>query len=53
MRNDDPILPEERRDDESSGKRGFQFIGMELTIFSTAVIVFVIALIMILFFVLS
>ena len=50
MCDDEPTRPEDRRDDKSSGKGGFQFIGIELTMFSTAVIIFVIALIVILFF---
>ena len=45
-----PTLREDEQPEKSSGKGGFRFIGMELTIFSTAVLIFVIALIVILFF---
>lgn len=50
MPDERPTLREHRQPEKSSGKGGFQFIGIELTIFSAAVLVFVIALIVILFF---
>jgi hypothetical protein len=53
MRNDRPTPQEHQQPEESRGKGGFRFIGLELTIFSAAVLVFVIAIIVILFFALS
>ena len=53
MQHDQTTLPEDQRPKKSSGKGGLQFIGMELTIFSAAILVFVIAIIVILFFALS
>jgi len=50
MQNERPTLPNERRPDKSSGKGGLRFIGIELNIFATAVLIFAIGLTVILFF---
>ncbi len=42
-----------QRNDQQSSHKGLRFIGIELTIFSAAILVFVIAIILILFLSLS
>ncbi len=49
MENDQPRSPEDQHPSKSGDKRGLRFIGVELTIFSAAVLVFLIGLSVILF----